>query len=162
MLAMALGSARGEIEDPGKRVVGNVDVRVYHATNGNPVELKGAGKADAQTVKRFQAEKSLKFQNYRLLGADSQPLLQSYENWAQPLKPSNEILVRFEAQGHPTETTAVLDLELWISRKKTVKTDARLAGKKPLFVLGPDWRGGKLIISVALVGQQKKAPMKSR
>ena len=64
-------------------------------------------------------------------------------------------MVRFEAQGTPTKQTAILDLELWLGRKKTVKTDARLEGDRPLFVLGPQWRGGRLIIAVALAQKPK-------
>jgi hypothetical protein len=47
-----------------------------------------------------------------------------------------------------------LDLELWLSRKKILKMDARLEGNRPLFVLGPEWRGGRLIIGVALAPQK--------
>jgi hypothetical protein len=65
------------------------------------------------------------------------------------------VLVRFEAQGRPTKKSAVLDLELWLGRKKIVKTDARLEGDRPLFVLGPEWRGGRLIIAVALASEPK-------
>jgi hypothetical protein len=44
----------------------------------------------------------------------------------------------------------VLDLELWLSRKKIIKADARLEADRPLYLLGPEWRGGRLIIAVAL------------
>ncbi|MES2996380.1 MAG: hypothetical protein V4733_06170 [Verrucomicrobiota bacterium] len=148
------GWANAEVEDPGRREIGKLDVRVFHATDAKPA-VDGTP-ADGTLVKRFQSEKRLRFKHYRVLGRDVQPLFQSYENWAQPLKPSNEILVRFEAQGHPTANSAVVDLELWISRKKTVKTDATLRGGRPLFVLGPEWRGGRLIISVALADRSDK------
>jgi hypothetical protein len=104
---------------------------------------------------RLASEERLRFKHYRLLGQDTQPLLRSYESWAEPLKPSDEVMVRFEAQGRPTKQSAVLDLELWLSRKKILKADARLAGDKPLFVLGPEWRGGRLIIAVALANGGK-------
>jgi hypothetical protein len=48
-----------------------------------------------------------------------------------------------------------LDVELWLSRKKILKTDARLEGKRPLYILGPEWRGGRLIIAVALAPKPK-------
>jgi hypothetical protein len=102
-------------------------------------------------------EKRLRFKHYRLLGGDTQPLLRSYESWAEPLKPSDEVMVRFEAQGRPTRHTALLDLELWLGRKKILKADARLEGDRPLFVLGPEWRGGRLIIAVALAQAAKTA-----
>jgi hypothetical protein len=144
-------------EDPGKAKIGQVTVTVYHATNGDP-KLAGARAKSVtdEVAERLGSEARLRFKNYSLLGSDTQPLLRSYESWAQPLKPSDEVMVRFEAQGKPTKKTAILDLELWLGRKKIVKTDARLEGHRPLLVLGPEWRGGRLVISVALAQEAKK------
>jgi hypothetical protein len=146
-----LGGIASGVEDTGRTPLGKVSVTVYHATNGDP---KAAGPkalaVEEETAKRLRLDPHLRFTHYRLLGADTQPLLRSYESWAEPLKPSGEVLVRFEAQGRPTKDSAVLDLELWLARKKIIKTDARLEGKRPLFMLGPAWRGGRLIIAVAL------------
>jgi len=144
------------LEDPGKTKIGRVRVTVYHATNGDPKAAGAtASEVSDETVKRLTREERLRFKSYRELGHDTQPLLRSYESWAQPLKPSEEVMVRFEAQGRPTKKTAILDLELWLARKKTVKTDARLEGNRPLYVLGPEWRGGRLIIAVALASDEK-------
>ncbi len=138
-------------QDPGRAGVGKVTVIVYFATNGDP-EVAGSRAAEVgqRTRSRLQTVNHLKFAHYRVLGADTQPIFRTYENWAQPLKPSDEILVRFETRSQPTAQTVSLDLELWLSRKKTLKTDARLQQGKPLFVLGPEWRGGRLIIAVEL------------
>lgn len=143
-------------EDPGKTQIGRVSVTVYYATNGDP-KVAGANAAEVsqETQKRLRGEDRLKFASYRFLGQDVQPLLRSYESWAQPLKPADEVLVRFEARSLPTEDTTRLNLDLWISRKKILKTDARLEGNRPLFVLGPEWRGGRLIIAVALAPKEK-------
>ena len=144
------GIAVGQ-EDPGKAKIAWVCVTVYHATNGDPkVAGKNAMAVPQETTDRLRKEKKLRFKSYRMLGQHTQPLLRSYESWAEPLKPSDEIMVKFEAKGRPTQHMAILDLELWLGRKKTVKTDARLDGNRPLFVLGPEWRGGRLIIAVAL------------
>ncbi len=138
-------------EDPGKANIGEVNVSVYYATDG---EVSAAGKktepVSEEMVKRLQNEERLRFKNYRMLGKDVQPLLRSYESWAQPLKPSDEVLVRFEARTLPTEKVTGLDLELWLSKKKVLKMDAWLEGGRPLIVLGPEWRGGRLIIAVSL------------
>ena len=150
-LASALGGAAFGAEDAGRASIGKVSVTVYYATNSNP---KAAGSkalpAGEDVADRLRLDPRLRFSHYRLLGADAQPLLRSYESWAEPLKPSDEVLVRFEAQGQPTKNTAVLDLELWLARKKILKTDAELLAGYPLYVLGPEWRGGRLIIAVAL------------
>jgi hypothetical protein len=150
-LASVLGSPAFGVEDAGRASIGKVSVTVYYATNGDPMAAGAkALPVGDEVANRLGLDPHLRFTHYRLLGADTQPLLRSYESWAEPLKPSNEVLVRFEAQGRPTKNTAVLDLELWLARKKIIKTDARLEGKRPLFMLGPEWRGGRLIIAVGL------------
>jgi len=138
-------------EDPGKTVIGRISVTVYFATDGDP-KAAGPKKAELseQTRARLRGEARLRFKNYRILGQDVQPLLRSYESWAQPLKPSDEVMIQFEARSRPTAEATGLNLELWLSRKKVLKTDARLEGNLPLFVLGPEYRGGRLIIAVGL------------
>jgi hypothetical protein len=149
-----LGTAEAQ-EDPGKSKIGRVCVTVYHATNGEPQAAATKAPVTQEMADRLSKEKQLRFKHYQLLGQDTQALLRSYESWAQPLKPSDEVLVRFEAKGPPTKKSLILDLELWLGRKKIVKTDALLEGKRPLFVLGPEWRGGRLIIAVALAPDHK-------
>lgn len=152
-LAAGLSLAGGShaADDPGKAELGKVVVRVIHATNGDAAAAgKEAAALDKATEKRLRSEEKLRFKSYRLLGKDAQPLFRSYENWAQPLRPSDEVLVRFEARSRPTERATRLDLELWFGRKKILKSDVVLEGGRPLFVLGPEWRGGRLIIAVSL------------
>jgi hypothetical protein len=154
LLAPAGGFAQ---EDPGRARIGALTVTVYHATNGDPEAAgKRAKSITGELAARLSSEERLRFKHYSRLGEETQPLFRSYENWSQPLKPSDEILVRFEAQGKPTKQAAMLDLELWLARKKIVKSVARLEGDRPLFVLGPEWRGGRLIIAVALAPETKR------
>lgn len=142
-------------EDPGRAKIGQVSVTVYHGTDGDPAIAGARATAvSGEIQQRLRSEQRLRFKEYRLLGEDVQPLLRSYENWAQPLKPSDEVLVRFEARSRPTKKSTGLGLELWLSRKKILKTDAVLEGNRPLFILGPEWRGGRLIIAVALAPQE--------
>jgi hypothetical protein len=150
-LALFLGGRVLAAEDAGRSKVGNLEVTVFFATNGDPAAAgERAREIAEETLRRLRKEEKLKFTHYRALGADTQPIFRSYENWAQPLKPSDEILVRFEARTQPSKESVTLDLELWLSRKKILKTDASLQPGRPLFVLGPEWRGGRLIIAVAL------------
>lgn len=143
--------------DPGKDVIGMVTVTVYHATNGDAGAAGQRAKAASeQIVKRLAGEQKLKFAHYRELGKDTKPLFRSYENWAQPLPPSDEILLRFEAQSKLTKEQRRLDIELWLSRKKILKTDAAMEPGKPLLVLGPEWRGGRLIIAAELAPAPSK------
>ena len=144
-------------EDPGKAVIAHLAFTVYHATDG---DAKAAGAkasaVDKETEKRLRGEERLRFKHYRVLGQEVQTLYRSYENWAQPLRPSDEVLLRFEARSAPTKESTKLDLGLWLSRKKILKTDVLLQGNHPLFILGPEWRGGRLIIGVALAPKGKK------
>jgi hypothetical protein len=138
-------------EDPGRAKVGQLEVTVYFATDGDPQAAgEKAQEISAELSTRLGNEEKLRFAHYRALGAETQPIFRSYENWAQPLKPSDEILVRFETRIQPEKDSVMLDLELWLARKKILKTDAHLRRGHPLFVLGPEWRGGRLIIAVEL------------
>ena len=149
----------GAQQDPGKQVVGKVKVEVYYATDGDPSAAgENAMAIGSDLERRLQREEHTRFKHYRLLGRDTQELFRSYENWAEPVKPSDEIMVRFEAQSNPDADQALLDLELWLARKKIVKTDIRLTPDKPLWVRGPSWRKGQLIIAVSLLPTQAPEP----
>lgn len=155
-LGMAITNRAFAQSDPGKASMGQVNFTVYYATDGDP---KAAGSkaavVDKGTETRLKGVDRLRFTHYRIMGHEVQSLLRSYENWAQPLRPSDEILVRFEARSKPTKEATKLDLELWLSRKKILKADVRLEGDRPLFILGPEWRGGRLIIGVSLAPEEK-------
>ena len=153
--AAVLSGLAAAQEDPGKAQIGRVCVTVYHATDGESKAADGKSGVTKDMADRLRKEKRLRYDNYRLLGQDTQALLRSYESWAQPLKPSDEVLVRFEAKGRPTKKAVNLDLELWLSRKKIVKTDVSLEGDRPLYVRGPVWRDGRLIIAIALAPEPK-------
>lgn len=138
-------------DDPGRGRIGEVEVTVYFATDGDPGAAgKKAQEVSEATKLRLQREERLRFSHYRAMGADTQPVFRSYENWAQPLKPSDEILVRFDTSSQPREGYFSVDLELWLARKKILKTDVGFQPGRPLFVLGPEWRGGRLIVAVSL------------
>lgn len=136
--------------DPGKTTLGKITTSVFYATDGNP---KAAGEkfkpVSAALRQQLRDEERLRFKSYLMLGQDREELFRSYENWTQPLKPSDEVLVKFEAKSRPQGGMVKLDLELWLSRKKILKTEAKVSSGKPVLVLGPEWRGGRLIISIA-------------
>jgi hypothetical protein len=150
IFAAAAGDVSAQ-EDPGRAKVGSLEVTVYFATNGDPQAAGDKAQEIADSLKgKLRGEERLRYTHYRAMGADTGTIFRSYENWAQPLKPSDEILVRFETRTQPSADSVSLDLELWLARKKILKTDAELRPGRPLYVLGPEWRGGRLIISVAL------------
>jgi hypothetical protein len=137
--------------DRGRDVIGHVTVSVIHASNEEVVDnVKQFKSVDEETRARLIKDPRLKFTYYRQLGSDTKPLYRSYENWAQPLPPSDEILLRFEAQARPSKDVTRLDLELWLSRKKILKSGAALSENTPMFVLGPEWRQGRMILIITL------------
>lgn len=145
--------------DPGKEIVGEVEVVVYFGTDGDPAAAgERAAEVDEAVSKRLQAQEPLEFAHYRLLGKDAQELYRSYENWAQPIAGSDEILCRFETESRISRDKIRLDLELWLSRKKILKSGIALTHGKPVLVLGPTWRGGRLIVSVELAPPPSKGP----
>ena len=150
LMAMCLPTAL-MAADPGKDVVGHVKVDVYFGTNGDASAAgERAIKVDEATATKLRNQEPLSFKDYRKLGADHQPVYRSYENWAQPFQGSDEILCRFEVENLLADDSIQLDLELWMSRKKILKSGVALTKGKPILVLGPEWRGGNLIISVEL------------
>lgn len=154
LFALFFASAGNRVSaqsDPGRAKVGALEVTVYFATNGDPDAAGDRAQPISPALsEKLGSEQRLSFAHYRTMGADRQSIFRSYENWAQPLKPSDEILVRFETRTEPKAGSVSLDLELWLARKKILKTDANLRPGRPLYVLGPEWRGGRLIIAVAL------------
>jgi len=147
---LGAGIASGQT-DPGRDVIGTVTVVVYYGTNGDPAAAGPRTKEVAEEVtERLARDERLKYDHYLELGRDMIPLYRTYENWAKPVKPSQEVLLRFEAQSQISKELMRMDVELWIGLKKILKTDAAMAPDKPLLVLGPEWRGGRLIISVDL------------
>lgn len=142
--------------DPGSREIGTLDVTVYYGTNGDPAAAgERTGKISEATKASLSATEGLRFTHYRAMGAESKAIFKSYENWAQPLKPSDEILIRFETRLEPSVNEIPLNFDLWLARKKVLKSDLTLKTGQPLYILGPEWRGGRLIIAIEL------APKKS-
>ncbi|GAA5482640.1 hypothetical protein [Haloferula sargassicola] len=152
LVLLGLSGFPAVAKDAGRDVVGRAKVEVFYATDGDAAAAgERAGPAAEEVVKRFQAQKALDFSHYRRLGGEVKPIYRSYENWAQPIAGSDEVLCRFEVESRLPENGLRLDLELWLSRKKILKSGVVLGPGKPVYVLGPEWRGGRLIIAVELV-----------
>lgn len=142
-------------KDTGKEKVGRIKATLYIGTDEDVAKLgdkaKKAAPVDEATAKRFRSIAKMNFKHYRTLGSDTQTVFRSYENWVSPLKPSEEILLSFESRGRADDGGLRLDLEFWQQHRKVMKSDPVLYLGKPLFILGPKWRGGTLIIAVELV-----------
>lgn len=156
-MLLAVGLPAAEPRDPGKQTIARVETAVLLGTDGDPgVAGERAREVAPEVVARLRGSEQLRFAHYRLLGGETRRIYRSYENWAQPLAPSDEVLVRFEAQSALLRAGGLrLDLELWLSRKKILKTDVLVSGQRPVYILGPEWRGGRLIVAVGLAPEAK-------
>ena len=138
--------------DIGQQTIGQLKVSLIYGTNGDVTKAGKDLKAPtANQLKALKALKQIKFTHYKNLGEDKQPILRSYENWASPLPGSKEILLSYQPRELAKEGSLILDIEFWQSHKKIMKGGILLKTAKPLYIQGPDWRGGKLIIVVELV-----------
>lgn len=148
LLSIAVASAA----DLGKEVIGRMRVKVYYATNNDPNAAgENLAKPQAEAVKKLKTLRQDAYAHYRVLGIDRQPIFRSYENWLTPLKPSEELLISFEPRGEAKAGNIMLDLELWQSRKKIMKAGPTLIKGKPLYIFGPKWRGGRLLLAIEVV-----------
>ncbi len=150
------------LAERGRDIIGEVTVTLVHACD-HPADdsLTKFKRLDEATAQRLAKDPRLKFANYRILGGDTKPLFRSYENWAKPIANSDDILVRFEAQARPSRELTRLDTELWISHKKILKTGAALTQETPMYVLGPEWRQGRMIVIIALSPYDKPVSAKT-
>ncbi|MDP0491473.1 MAG: hypothetical protein Q7Q71_10520 [Verrucomicrobiota bacterium JB023] len=144
-------------EDEGKNEVALLSTVLLFGSNAESEANGGVPKAETGHVERLSKVTGLKYSHYQKLGEDVQPIWRSYTNWASPMKGSEEILLSFEPNSEPGERGLRLDLELWVSRRKIMKSTQVLQHHKWLYISGPKWRGGQLIIGVELLEPQQRA-----
>lgn len=158
IIFLSMSPHHAKAEDLGKDKIGTVKTTIYFGTDGslNDDTLKHAKEISAAELKRLQAISKIRFKQYRKLGHDTRSVLRSYENWASPLKPSEEIMLSFESRGRTDSEGLRLDLELWQHKRKVMKSDPVLYKQRPLLILGPKWRSGRLIIAVELTELSSK------
>jgi hypothetical protein len=89
--------------------------------------------------------------HYTLLGQHTQEIFREYESWVVP---SKELFLKIDSKGPAANGGMQLHIQLWQETKVVVKTDAILKADSPLFIRGPEWRGGHLIFVVMLTAQK--------
>lgn len=139
-------------EDPGKETVARLRTVLLFGTNGDLSEIvPDAPVAEKAHASRMELLKDLHFKSYGLLGTEVKPVWRSYTNWSSPMKGSDEILLSFEPNSEAQADGVNLDLELWQGKKKVMKTTHPLKNGKWLYIAGPEWRGGRLILGIELL-----------
>ena len=64
---------------------------------------------------------------------------------------SDAIMVSFQPQGRVGSGKLRMDLELWQQKQIVLRTDPVLEQGRRVYILGPKWRDGHLIITVELL-----------
>ncbi|MGB1874849.1 MAG: hypothetical protein ACPIB0_09565 [Akkermansiaceae bacterium] len=145
-------AAEDRDSDKGKEVVGHIKATLYIGSDTEPGEWASKYPlVGEETAGQMRGIEQMDFRFYRKLGDDTQVVFRSYENWLAPIKPSDEILLSFESRGLSADNGLRLDLEFWQNRRKIIQINPVLNAGKPLLILGPSWRGCRMIIAVELV-----------
>lgn len=144
-------------QDPGKEPVARLHTVLLFGTNHDLAKVvPEAQVAEKDHAVRMQLLKDLNFNSYGIIGSDTEPVLRSYTNWASPMKGSDEILLSFEPNSAARDDSLKLDLELWQEKRKVMKTTQPLKNGKWLYIAGPQWRGGRLIVGIELLPLEQK------
>ncbi|MEJ6582061.1 MAG: hypothetical protein QNL33_08190 [Akkermansiaceae bacterium] len=143
-------------QDPATESIGTMSVELIYATDG-VVDVAGLTTKElaSERIKELHSVKELKFQNYRLLGSDVSNILNGYEGWATPLKPSKEILVSFQPIKRGDGDRMQMVLEYWQGKQKIFATNPTLTKGKAFYLVGPKWRKGRVIIAVKILTLDK-------
>ena len=150
-LASLVSVTHAEKKEPLKQAVGSLQATIYVGINGDVKKLGEKAKPiKKDTIESLRKINKTQFKHYRELGSDTQSILRRYENWLAPLKPSKDILLSYESRGATKDQGLRIDLKFWQQQRIVMKSDPVIYLNKPLFILGPKWRGGRIIIAIQL------------
>jgi hypothetical protein len=134
------------------KVDGKVDGFLFFATNDAVPEATEEMQEYVKTLDpktlpdlRQRLAKSFQLKNFQLLGSHAQDVLNDYDSWVVP---SKELCLKIDSRGPVPGNGLKLHIQLWQEKKVLVKCDATLKVTTPVFIGGPDWRGGRLIFVV--------------
>ena len=158
LLSLALLEVAGA-QDPGKEVIGQVRTEVLFGMSG-PVTSLGDGVIVVSAAEKTRLQKVSKLEPYRnfvKLGSVEQHILKGYKSWAQPIRNSQALMLTFQPQASIKESRKLrLDVEYWQKSKMALRWDRVFEVGKRVYLVGPKWRDGNLIITVELVSLVKK------
>ena len=105
--------------------------------------------ADAAVLAMMEErlKKVFKFSHFHLIGRHTQKVFKEYESWVVP---SKDLCLKLDSRGLAAGGGVNVHLQLWQNTKVLVKSDSLLRVDKPIFLGGPNWRGGRLIFVVGL------------
>ena len=85
--------------------------------------------------------------HFELVGENTGSVFKEYECW---IVPSKQLFLKLDSLGlHEDKTGVHLHLQLWQEKHVILKTDAILR-RDPVFIAGPNWGDGRLILVLKL------------
>jgi len=130
-------------QGPDAKQDGQIWGALFFGTNSS-VEEAGEGKAKAVTDR---LRKAFDEKYYQLLGEHTQAIFSEYESWVVP---SKDIFLKIDSKGPAKDGDGIkLHLQVWREKNVLVKTDVVLR-KDPIFIRGPKWGDGYLILAIEL------------
>lgn len=154
LLFVLLPTMAGATKDPGKTEIGKVRTELLFATNGS-VEKIGASLKKEELDRLKRSSELGGFKNFAKLGSVEQAVLAGYKSWAKPIENSKVIMVTFQPQAIQ-KNKVLLDVELWQKEKLVLRWENGFQVGKRIYLKGPRWRDGHLIITVELVSLKEK------
>lgn len=130
------------VADPGKDIVGKLKFTLIYATNGHGQE--GATMLQGATREYVINETKLDYEKYYVLGDNEAAVYRSYEEWLQPIKGSQAVMLSYEPKS-VTEKGIKFDLNFWQGKKKTFSTVNDAAYGEKIIIIGSPWKEGKLL-----------------
>ncbi len=148
----SLRAADGDAKKPVRDAASEAQVEGYLFYGTDEAEApyqEETVSADASVVKALEErlKKVFRQSHFHLIGKHTQKVFKQYESWVVP---SKDLCLKIDSRG-PAEGGGVnIHMQLWQDTRVLVKSDAVLRPDKPIFLGGPDWRGGRLIFVVRL------------
>jgi hypothetical protein len=127
---------------------GRVWGALVFATNDASLLSKNDQKTPIQLPKlEDRLGKVFPFKHFEILGQHHQDIFREYESWVVP---SRDLFLKIDSKGPADGGGVKLHLQVWREQQVLVKSDAVLRFGSPLFIGGPDWKGGRLIFVLSL------------
>jgi len=146
-LSCLLSSAFLAHADPGKEVTGKIYGTLIYASDLAEDGKKALTGPLREVIKQ---DKALSHLHYYELGKDHSPVYKAYESWLRPLNSSQKFMLTCEPKAQTTDGQK-LEVSFWIDKEKVFSTSViDVTYDVPLFISGPRWRDGKVVIAVEL------------
>ncbi len=134
-------------ESAGQRAKAHRDGQVWAALIFATSEANKTSNNETIQKTITQLGKAFPDKSFQLLGEHTQQIFSEYESWVVP---SKDLFLKIDSKGPTEKNDGVnLHLQLWREKNVLLKTDVILR-KEPIFITGPKWGKGQLIMVVEL------------